>query len=120
MSKLIKLPVIKDSRGSLTVIEKLLPFNIKRVYFIYNANGLRGGHRHKLTRQALICLSGSCSIYINNGITEEKVELKHPNHCLLIDPEDWHTMQGFKNNTILLVLASEYYDVKDYINESYD
>ena len=67
MAYIIKLPTYADERGSLTVVEKLLPFDIKRFYYIYNATSQRGGHRHKKTTQALICLGGSCEIYVNNG-----------------------------------------------------
>ena len=38
MAKIFKIPSYKDSRGNLSVIEKFIPFNIKRVYFLYNLN----------------------------------------------------------------------------------
>lgn len=119
MAKLIDLPTFCDERGCLTVIEKILPFEIKRVYYIYNAKSKRGGHRHKKNRQVLICLSGSCEIYVNNGKSKEIFILDKPNKGLILECEDWHTMDKFTNDCILLVLASEYYDVNDYIDEEY-
>jgi len=47
MAYIIDLPTFEDERGSLTVVEKLLPFDIKRFYYIYNVTDQRGGHRHK-------------------------------------------------------------------------
>ena len=119
MAKIINLPTFRDNRGNLTVIEKLLPFEIKRFYYIYDVTSKRGGHRHHKTIQALICLGGSCEIYIHNGETEETIILDTPQKCLILDPKDWHTMDKFSKNSILLVLSSEYYDKHDYIDEEY-
>jgi hypothetical protein len=113
------LPSFSDERGSLTVVEKQLPFEIKRFYYIYDATTKRGGHRHKNTIQALICLGGSCEVYINNGVKEESVLLNDVNKCLILEPTDWHTMDSFSKGSILMVMASEFYDVNDYIDEEY-
>ncbi len=119
MAKLIQLPEFTNDTGSLTVIEKVLPFDIRRVYFIYHVSRKRGGHRHRKTTQALICLNGSCEIYINNGVSENTVMLDTPQKCLILEPQDWHTIDKFSKNSILLVCASEFYDVNDYIDEPY-
>jgi dTDP-4-dehydrorhamnose 3,5-epimerase-like enzyme len=117
---LIDLPVFSDDRGDLTVIEKTLPFVIKRVYFISNTkNQIRGKHRHRKTVQAAICISGSCKIHMNNGKKSEIFQLNNKSKCLIIKPEDFHWMSDFSDDAILLVLASEEYDKNDYIYESY-
>jgi dTDP-4-dehydrorhamnose 3,5-epimerase-like enzyme len=120
MAYIIKLPTYADERGSLTVVEKLLPFDIKRFYYIYNATSQRGGHRHKKTTQALICLGGSCEIYVNNGKIKQFFVLDTPDKCLILAPKDWHTMDEFSSSATLLVFASEFYDKDDYIDEKYD
>ena len=119
MAYIIKLPTFTDRRGKLTVAEKVLPFEIKRLYYIYDATEKRGGHRHHKSIQALICLNGSCEIYVNNNIKDEIILLDSPDKCLIIDPVDWHTMDKFTPGSILLVFSSEYYDVNDYIDEAY-
>lgn len=121
MAKTINLPTFKDERGNLTVIEKLIDFDIKRVYYIYSAdNNIRGGHRHKHTKQLLVCISGQCNIYCENQRKETHTyHLNSPELSLYLDAEDWHTMQDFTDDCILLVLASEYYDINDYIDERY-
>ncbi|MCL6557015.1 MAG: FdtA/QdtA family cupin domain-containing protein [Burkholderiales bacterium] len=117
---IITLPTFNDSRGSLTVLERALPFEIARIYWIYGANGqTRGGHRHKVTRQALIAINGSVSLYLNDGVTEETVVLSEPSQCLLVEPKVWHTMT-FGENAVLLVLASHPYDRTDYIDTPYE
>ena len=121
MAKLINLKTISDSRGSLTVIENLLPFSVERVFYIYNvgANINRGGHRHIETIQALVCVSGECSIENNNGRQSEIINLNSPDKCLILYPEDWHIMSNFTENCVLLVFASKKYSPEDYIYEKY-
>lgn len=119
MARIIDLPTFKDDRGNLTVIEKILPFEVKRVYYIYNAKGKRGGHRHKETTQALIAVSGSCTIYCNDNIQEITFNLDNPNKCLILESKDWHTMDDFSSDCVLLVLSSHLYDVNDYIDDEY-
>ncbi len=119
MAYMIDLPTFKDNRGCLTVVEKLLPFEIKRFYYIYDASSKRGGHRHKKTIQALICVGGSCEIYLNDGQKEEIVMLDSPSKCLIVETKDWHTMDKFSLGSTLLVFSSELYDLDDYIDEEY-
>lgn len=121
MSKftVLNLPTFNDARGGLTVLEKVLPFEIKRTYWIYNAAGqTRGGHRHHATRQALVAISGEVRVHINDGKHKEDIVLCAPGQCLLVEPEDWHTMT-FGVDAVLLVMASHLFDKNDYIDEAY-
>lgn len=121
MAYLVDLKTFTDKRGNLTVIENILPFGIKRVFYIYGVdNSKRGGHRHHKTIQAAVCIQGECKIYNNDGVTENTYHLDRPSECLVIEPKDWHIMYDFSENAILMVLASETFDEKDYIFEKYD
>lgn len=106
-----------DSRGTLTVIEKDVPFLIKRIYYIYDVdNSKRGFHKHKKTRQLAVCIKGSCEILIKNfGGKTSLTKLDSPKFGKLIEPEDYHWMQNFTKDAVLLILASEFYDENDYI-----
>jgi len=120
MAHLIDLKTFTDQRGNLTVIEKVIPFDIKRIFYIYGVDdSRRGGHRHKTTIQAAVCIRGGCRIYNNDGHTESNFILDKPNKCLILQPKDWHTMDQFTPDAILMVFASEYFDANDYIFESY-
>jgi dTDP-4-dehydrorhamnose 3,5-epimerase-like enzyme len=120
MARLINLRTFTDKRGSLTVIEKILPFEIKRVFYIYGVDeSVRGKHRHHKTVQAAICIKGSCIISNNNGKVKEEFLMDSPDKCLILEPEDWHSMHHFTPDAILLVLASEYFNEKDYIFDEY-
>src|SRR5690349_8978608 len=119
MSEVLILKTFSDKRGNLSVLEDYeIPFRIKRLFYIYGVDdSKRAGHRHKITWQALICLSGSCRIEVNNGQKKTSYILDHPKKCLLLEPVDWHILNEFKPGTILLVCASEYYSEDDYIFE---
>ena len=119
LTNVLELPTFGDERGTLSVAERKIPFEIKRVYYIYDAKGLRGGHRHKTTHQALICLNGPCEININNGKRKETILLNKPEKCLILDKEEWHTMGEFSEGSILLVLSSTPFDIEDYIDDEY-
>ncbi|MBL0329978.1 MAG: FdtA/QdtA family cupin domain-containing protein [Bacteroidetes bacterium] len=121
MAHIIDLKTFTDKRGNLTVIEKVIPFDIKRVFYIYGVDdSKRGGHRHHKTIQAAICIKGSCTIHNNDGTVETDFELNQPNKCLILEPQDWHTMDHFSSDAILMVFASEYFDAADYIHEPYE
>lgn len=120
MAYIINLKTFSDTRGKLTVIEKVLPFDVKRIFYIYEVDeSERGKHRHHKTIQALICFNGSCHIHNNDGTKKETFILDNPSNCLILEPKDWHFMTDFTKDAILLVFASEYFDPKDYIYENY-
>lgn len=120
MAELINLKTFTDKRGNLTVIEKVIPFDIRRIFYIYGVDdSVRGGHRHKKTVQAAICLVGKCTIHNDNSKVQQEFILDSPDKCLLIAPEDWHKMYDFSEDAILMVLASEFFDPDDYIYEPY-
>ena len=121
MARVVDLKTFTDKRGNLTVIEKVIPFDIKRIFYIYGVDdSTRGGHRHHKTMQAAICLQGHCTISNNTGVEKQEFVLDSPHKCLILDPNDWHTMHHFSKDAILMVLASEYFDPNDYIFEPYD
>lgn len=121
MAHLLNLKTFTDKRGNLTVIEKVIPFDIKRIFYIYGVDdSIRGGHRHKKTIQAAICLKGTCTIANNDNTKQEEFVLDTPDKCLILEPQDWHQMHSFSEDAILMVLASEYFDANDYIYENYN
>lgn len=121
--KMYHFPPHGDDRGQLIAIEenKDLPFDIKRVYYIYDTlPGVRRGfHAHRNLQQILVCVNGSCKIHLDNGHDTAEVTLDKPYEGLYIANDMWREMYDFTPGTVLLVLASEYYDEADYIR-NYD
>jgi tellurite resistance-related uncharacterized protein len=120
MAQLYELKTFASDSGNLTVFEKIIPGTIQRVFYIYETGSAsRAGHRHRRTWNALICLNGSCRIYAHNGKEESIFRLTNPRECLVLKPEDWHVMDEFSEDAILLVISNELYDKDDYIYEPY-
>ena len=121
--KIINFPSIGDNRGSLVAMETMdkIPFNIKRVYFIFDTqkNVSRGFHSHKNLQQVAVCVSGKCRMTLVDGKKREEVWLDSPNKGIFIDKYIWREMHDFSEDCVLLVLVSEHYDESDYIR-SYD
>ena len=121
LGKIIDLPRITDPRGNLTVAEQMkeVPFEIKRVYWTYDVPGgeSRGGHAHKKLQQLLVAMSGSFTVTLDNGHTKETYLLNHPWQGLLIGPGTWRTLDDFSSGAVCMVLASELFDLDDYIYE---
>ena len=118
--KLIEIPKISDPRGNLAVIEKdLLPYEIKRVYYLYDvpSDSFRGGHAHKEQLEFLIPLSGSFDVSIDDGLSKEKVTLNKPNKGLLLPIGIWRELENFSSGTVCLVLNSGVFDEEDYIRD---
>jgi dTDP-4-dehydrorhamnose 3,5-epimerase-like enzyme len=121
MAHIIHLKTFSDTRGNLTVIEKEIPFAIKRIFYIYGVDdSVRGGHRHHTTVQAAICIHGSCIVSNDNNKVQEDFVLDHPEKCLILQPEDYHTMHHFSPDAVLLVLASTVFNADDYIFAPYN
>ncbi len=118
---MIDLPVISDPRGDLTFIEggEQVPFEIKRVYFLYNvpAESERGGHAHRELQQVLFALSGSFRIKIDNGFEKSEYWLNNPRRGLLINRLNWREIDSFSQGAVCMVIASQHYDESDYFRE---
>ena len=121
--EIIQLPKITDPRGNLTFIEGLnhIPFDIKRVYWIYDVPGgeTRGGHAFKEQKELIISLSGSFDVIIDNGKSIEKFSLNRSYYGLYVPSGCWRHMENFSTNALAMVLASTNYNENDYIR-NYD
>lgn len=114
-------PPLGDDRGSLVALEaeKTVPFEIKRVYYIFGTQQgvARGFHAHHNLKQVAVCVTGKCRMVLDDGVTREEAWLDSPIKGMPIDPMVWHEMHDFSEDCVLLVLASEHYDEADYIRD---
>lgn len=116
---IIELPKIEDPRGNLSIIEELkqIPFEIKRVYWIYDVPGGfdRGGHAYKENQEFIVALSGSFDVILDDGIEENKYPLNRSYRGLYVPQGIWRKMTNFSTNSLALVLSSTEYNEEDYI-----
>lgn len=119
--RLINIPKIQDLRGNLSFIEsdRHVPFVIKRTYYLYDiASGAsRAAHGHKTLKQFMIPVVGSFDVTLDDGISKTKYNLNRPNIGLYIPPMLWRELDNFTSGSVCLVLASDYYDEKEYIRD---
>jgi oxalate decarboxylase/phosphoglucose isomerase-like protein (cupin superfamily) len=117
--RLIDLPKILDERGNLSFFEnsKQIPFDIKRVYWIYDVPGgeVRGGHAYKDLQEIIIALSGSFNVVLHNGKDEFCYTLNRSYTALYIPRMIWRTIENFSTNSLAFVATDEQYDAKQYI-----
>ncbi|MBC3844820.1 WxcM-like domain-containing protein [Winogradskyella echinorum] len=117
---LVDIPKVHDERGFLAVIEKdVIPFAIKRVYYLYDVptESSRGGHAHKEQQSVIIALSGSFEVVVDDGKTKKRVMLNKPNQGLYIPTHIWREIDNFSSGAVCLVLASTAYDEAEYIRD---
>lgn len=119
--KIIKFKVNGDNRGSLISLEqqKNIPFNIKRVYYIYGTriNTTRGKHAHKNLKQIVVCVSGKCKFLLDDGKTKKIIKLDSPDKGLYIGKYIWREMYDFSQDCVLVVLVNKYYNENEYIRD---
>lgn len=115
----IHFPPLGDDRGSLVALEgeKTVPFAIQRVYYLFGTQlGVsRGFHAHHKLQQVAVCVTGRCRMLLDDGQKREEVWLDSSTKGISLPPLLWHEMHEFSSDCVLLVLASEHYDEKDYI-----
>jgi hypothetical protein len=118
--KLIELPKVPSSQGSLTFIQdQHFPFDIKRVYYLYDVPGgaERGGHAHKELHQLIIAASGSFDVLLDDGLNKKRFHLARPYIGLYVCPMVWRELDNFSGASVCMVLASTLYDESDYYRE---
>ena len=122
--RLIELPKISDTRGNLTFVEAEhhVPFNIKRVYYLYDipAGEARGGHGHKRLWQLMVALAGSFEVTLTDSFEEKRFILNRPFQGLLISPMIWRELSDFSSGSVCLVCASDFYSEDDYFRDYRD
>ncbi|WP_445628121.1 sugar 3,4-ketoisomerase [Nostoc sp. DSM 114167] len=122
--QIINLEKILDPRGNLTFIEgnKHIPFEIKRVFYLYDVPGgsNRAGHSLKKCQQFLIAMSGSFDVIIDDGFQKQRYHLNRSYYGLYISPLMWREIDNFSSGSVCMALASELYEESDYYRDYQD
>lgn len=120
--RIIDIRKYSDTRGYLSVIEEGedIPFEIKRIYYLYMVpEAARGAHAHKQLQQLMVATSGSVHVTLDDGVNKRTFVLDKPWKGLLVVPGLWRDLDNFAGGTVCMVLASEHYAEEDYIR-NYD
>ncbi len=122
MHKILNLPKIFDSRGNLTFLQSTqhVPFEIKRVFWIYDVPGgeSRGAHAYKSQEEIIIALGGSFDVILSDNKGEKfKITLNRAYEGLYIPKLTRRSIENFSTNSCALILSSSNFDRKDYIHD---
>ena len=116
--RLVELPRVQDPRGNLTFIEgkQQVPFEIKRVFYLYDVPGgeTRAGHANGRLEQLIIAASGSFDVIVDDGSEHQRFSLNRSYFGLYVPGMIWRELVNFSSGSVCVVLASDYYDEKDY------
>lgn len=119
--KIIELPKYSERSGSLSVIEEGInvPFDIKRVFWIYDVPGgeSRGGHAYKTVQEFITALSGSFDIHLDDGTERRTFHLNRSYYGLYVPQGMWREMDNFSTNSVAMVVSSSVYSEDDYIRD---
>ena len=118
---LVELPEFRDPRGGLVAIDfaEALPFTPVRAFAIYDVpQGVtRADHANLSTDEALICLSGSCTVLLRDGRRDRREVLDHARRGLVVPAGLWVVCRDFSDGAVLLVLASSPFDPSDQVTD---
>ena len=120
----VELTKVHNLAGNITIVQnsKHQPFNVKRVYYLYDVPGgsERGGHAHRELHQLIVAASGSFDVILDDGRNKKIIQLNRPYFGLLVVPGIWREIVNFSSGAICLVLASEKYIESDYFRDYVD
>ena len=121
--KFFNLKTIVEPDGNLVPVESNIdiPFSIKRVFYVYGVRDQnnRGEHAHHKTEQILVCLSGKLEVLCDDGVNKKKYLLESPQQALYIPAMIWDDQNYLTDDTVMLVLCNNHYNINDYI-DNYD
>jgi hypothetical protein len=119
--KIINLKKILDPRGNLSIIEESadIPFEIERVYWIYDVPGgqQRGGHAYTLLQEFIVALSGSFDVVLHDGLEEKRFTLNRSYYGLYVPNMYWRHLENFSTNSVAMILSNRKYEENDYIRD---
>ncbi len=121
---LIEIATFTDERGAISVIDKELPFLVKRVFWLHHiAEGKdRGSHALLEGMEIMVAVHGSFVVDLDDGTEEKSILLDDPSKGLIIRTGVWFRTHSYKEDGVSLILADEEYnrerytyDYKEYI-----
>ncbi len=117
----MELPKIVDGRGNLSFFEnqKQIPFDIQRVYWVYDVPGgeVRGSHAFRTQSEFILALSGSFDLILHNGREELKYTLNRSYYGIYVPRLSWRRLENFSTNSLALVATDQAYIEADYIRD---
>ena len=108
---LIDVPTFTDERGAISVLDKELPFVVRRVFWLHHIleGKDRGAHALLDSSEIMVAVHGSFIVDLDDTVNKTSVFLDDPSKGLMIRPGVWFRTHGYKEDGVSLVLAEEEY-----------
>lgn len=108
---IIDVPTFTDERGAISVMDKELPFAVRRVFWLHHiADGKnRGEHALLDSTEIIVAVHGSFVVDLDDIVSKTSVLLDSPDKGLVIRPGIWFSTHSYKNDGVSLILAEEEY-----------
>ena len=108
---LIDVPTFIDERGAISVIDKELPFGVKRIFWLHHiVEGKdRGAHALLDSTEIIVAVHGSFVVDLDDTVNKTSVLLDSPDKGLIIRPGVWFRTHSYKEDGVTLVIAEEEY-----------
>ena len=113
---IIDIPTFTDERGAISVMDKELPFQVRRVFWLHHiADGKdRGEHALLDSTEIIVAVHGSFVVDLDDGMEKTSVLLDDPSKGLIIRPGVWFRTHNYKEDGVSLILADEEYNRDKY------
>lgn len=108
---LVDIPTFTDDRGAISVMDKELPFEVKRVFWLHHINEGkdRGAHALLDSSEIMIATHGSFVVDLDDTVNKTSILLDDPSKGLIIRPGVWFRTHSYKEDGVSLILAEEEY-----------
>ena len=108
---LVDVPTFTDERGAMSVLDKELPFQVKRVFWLHHIKDGkdRGAHALLNSSEIMVAVHGSFVVDLDDTGNKTSIVLDDPSKGLMIQPGIWFRTHSYKDDGVSLILASEEY-----------
>lgn len=113
---LFDIPTFIDDRGAISVLDKELPFQVRRVFWLHHIQEGkdRGAHALLDSSEIMVAVHGSFIVDLDDTVTKTSVLLDNPAKGLMIRPGVWFRTHSYQDDGVSLILAEEEYERKKY------
>lgn len=114
--KVIDVPTFTDERGAISVMDKELPFQVKRVFWLHHIQEGkdRGAHALLDSSEIIVAVHGSFIIDLDDTSNQTSILLDNPAKGLIIRPGVWFRTHSYKEDGVSLILAEAAYSRDKY------
>ena len=109
--ELINIPTFTDDRGAISVMDKELPFQVRRVFWLHHIKEGkdRGAHALLDSSEIMVAIHGSFVVDLDDIENKTSIVLDSPEKGIIIRPGIWFRTHNYANDGVSLILAEEEY-----------